>query len=232
MSSAARCYLSPVVKRVIAVGCLALAGCSGADPVVQSSDPVEKPPVTLLLGAVPCFADAEVASGGLIVRRATGMGPAVVQQLNLKLSTKGDVAPALSSDLCRELTDAAAFDPHRLDAPRPPAILAEVTQMADADAAMLPVVHTVMRCHRGDKPWIWGEPAYVNASGEVDCVEEELVIGAFLFGPDGKLAYKTVHRHTVERPVEVEVVTEAFMQQAPLKDAAVLGATAVGGVQR
>jgi len=207
-------------------------GCSGTETVVHSSEPVEKPAVTLLLGSVPCFADPEVASGGLLVRRATGMGPAVAQQLDLKLSTRGDVAPPLSADLCRELTDAAALDPSRLDAPRAPAILAEVTQMADADAAMLPVVHTIMNCHRGDEPWIWGQPAYENDSGEVDCVEQEVVITGFLFGPGGQLEYKTVHRHTLERPIAVEEVTEAFMQQAPLQDAAVLGASAVGGLKR
>lgn len=207
---------------------VALVGCAAP---TSHRNPAHPEPVatTLLLTPTECLASVEVAAGGEHVRRKTDYGSLAAQRFNLRWSRLGEVAPALPKTICREFTGEAARHPVTFDAPEMPDVLADLFAMADVESILVPVVSNEIACaEQDDTTWIWGEPAYEDERGLVDCHESHLTFSAFLFGRDGTVIWKGVHRHALDGPPDPDELAMPLIEQAPLGEPMTLGLPKAG----
>lgn len=216
-----------------AVLTMVLVGC--APPMTSHRNPAYPDAVetTLLLTPTDCFESVEVASGGEHVRRATDFGALASQRYNLRWARIGEVAPGIPQGLCRELTSEQAEHPTTWNAPRMPDVVKDLFAMTDVASVLVPVVSNEIVCaEKGDAPWIWGEAAYEDERGLVDCHESHLTFSAFLYGRDGQLLWKAVHRHTLEGPPDPDELAWLLVQQAPIGEPFTLGLPKAGEPER
>jgi hypothetical protein len=199
------------------VASLGLVACGGPSSH-RSPRFSEAPKKTLFTSAVPCLEAVEVASGGEVVRRATGFGPLAVQRLNTHLARRGAATPAVPTSFCIDFTSDQAADPRDFKNPPAPPVLRELAEMTGADSVLVPVVASTFRCDK--TTWRWGEPAYEHESGRIDCHEDTLVYAAFLYAADGALLWKAVHRYELKEPPELAELAETLLFEAPLGEAA------------
>jgi hypothetical protein len=205
----------------VAVICLGvgLVACS-APASYRSPTFTTAPATTLLMSAVPCLESLDVAAGGEIVRRATGFGPLAVQRVNGRLARKGAASPSLPPSHCLDLTSEQAADPRDFNHPPAPAVIRELAEMSGADSVLVPMVASRFACDAAS--WRWDQPAYENESGRIDCHEHALTFAAFLYGADGALLWKAVHRYEVAHVPDLAEMAETLLREAPLGAAAPL----------
>jgi len=183
---------------------------------------------TLLTATVSCLDSHQVASGGARVRRATAIGPDVVQSLNRRLARIGDGTPPMPQSLCRQLTSPNAADPDDWSHPPMPPTLTRVIEMSGAQSVMVPVVHSTMRCEGKSRSWRWGEPAYSDEGGSVDCHEHQIALGAFVYDRSGRLFWKAYDIHKLSAPLDAAAAADELLRGIPVSDAVPLGGRGVG----
>ncbi|MEM9696092.1 MAG: hypothetical protein AAGA56_26345 [Myxococcota bacterium] len=193
-------------------------GCAEAQTSFRNPTSGEAPPATTLLtGPVACLQKVEVAAGGEHIRRATDYANLAVQRLNLRVARKGDVAPAISDTHCRTLLAAESRHPEVWTRPAMPRVVRDLFEITAADSLLIPFVTNDFSCGpKQEGGWSWGEPAYEDERGLVDCHESMLTFGAYLFTRDGKLIWKAIHRYEVERPPDPDEMSFTLIGQAPL----------------
>ena len=197
---------------------LTLAGCTEPTSHRNPSRFASLPPArTLLTSTLRCGESHEVAAGGMLVKRATDFSAMAVVRLDARLERIGDSAPAIPRRYCASLVDDGATHPSAWHSPEMPEILRELVHLSGADSVFVPVVITDYRCDRGgDEPWFWGEPAYQSDSGQVDCHERQLSLIGYLFGQDGTVLWKGVHRYDLTEAPDLAKLVEILVRQAPL----------------
>jgi hypothetical protein len=200
-----------------------LVGCGSQGSLSRRHNPLfenQPPPEpTLLTAAVACLESHDVAAGGQRVRRATGFGALAVQSVNRRLARIGDGAPAVSQSFCRELTSPNAADPNDWTQPAMPPILSELLTMSGAGSVIVPVVRSRMKCDRKPGTWRWGEAAYSDESGQVDCHDDEVVFGAFLYNANGVLIWKAFNVYALDGPLDTAAAAEELLVEAPVASA-------------
>lgn len=175
------------------------------------------PAKTLLTAALKCGESHEVAAGGMLVKRATDFGAMAVVRLDSRIERIGASAPAIPRRYCAGLVDDSATHPTAWNSPEMPEILRELVHLSGADSALVPVVTADYQCDRGgNEPWRWGEPAYQADGGQVDCYESQLSLMGYLFGEDGTVLWKGVHRYELTEPPDLGKLVEVLVRQAPL----------------
>ena len=103
------------------------------------------------------------------------------------------------------------------NSPEMPEILRELVHLSGADSVLVPVVLADYQCDRGgNEAWRWGEPAYQADTGQVDCYERELSLMGYLFGEDGTVLWKGVHRYELTEAPDLAKLVEVLVRQAPL----------------
>lgn len=196
----------------------ALGGCTEPTSHRNPSRFASLPPAkTLLTAALRCGESHEVAAGGMLVKRATDFGAMAVARLDARIERIGDSAPAIPRRYCAGLVDDGATHPSAWNSPEMPDILRELVHLSGADSVLVPVVTAEYRCDRGgNDPWRWGEPAYESDRGEVDCHERELSLIGYVFGEDGTVLWKGVHRYELTEAPDLAKLVEVLVRQAPL----------------
>lgn len=207
----------PRITTITALG-IALVGChepvSHRNPSRFASLPPAK---TLLTQAVRCGESHEVAAGGMLVERATDFASMAKDRMDGRIDRIGASAPAISKSHCAALLADSATHPADWNAPQMPDPLREVVHLSGADSVLVPVIASVYLCERGGAGrWPWGEPAYQSDRGEVDCYERQLTLVGYLFGEDGTVLWKGVHRYDLDEAPDLGKLVDRLVRQAPL----------------
>jgi len=204
---------------VLPLGFVVLAlGCGGARPTHRNptfTAPMAPTP-TLVTRTIACLEAPEVASGGMRIRRDAGLGPRAVMRMDEELSRMGPTVIALPKSLCRELTSDQAAHAVDFNNPEPPRLLADLLKVSQAQSLLVPVISTDMHCDRNPRNWRYGEPAYVDESGEVDCYETTVSYVAFLFCPGGELLWKGYHVYDTSNSMDAARAANALLESAPV----------------
>jgi hypothetical protein len=193
------------------------AGCGAPEGHRHPTFPEGRAPApTLVMGAAACLEVVEVASGGMRIRRATRWGEEAVRRLDERLGRMGELLPSLPRSRCNELTSEQAARPDDFDHPSPPDGLGELTEAGRARSLLVAVVSSRVSCERGRARWRWGEPAYHDPDGQVDCHESGLDFGAFLYRADGTLLWKSYRRLELEGEPDSTAVAGELLDAAPV----------------